>query len=846
MIIQKRNGQDEEFDASKISQFITKMVHIEPRLHGVHVQKTVKSIQNGLSDTMSSNEMLNYITDHCASLGTHSYDYSLLAGRISMVMMHKNTPSSFTEAMGRVSDLLLPSFLERVRAYDYDQHIVHDNDFTYDVLGVSTLKRSYLLRDKVGVVERPQYMLMRVAVFLSDSPEEAVQTYSIMSKGLYTHASPTLFHAGMKQHQLASCFLMTMKEDSIAGIYDSIKDTALISKSAGGIGISVSNIRAKGSVINGTNGSSNGLVPMLRVLNNTARYCDQGGGKRKGSFAIFIEPWHADIFDVLSLKLNHGLEEERARDLFYSLFISDLFMKRVEADAMWSLFCPTDAPKLQETYGPAFETVYVMYEEMGLARKQVSARELWNKIISTQMETGTPYLVYKDACNSKSNQKHLGVIKSSNLCAEIVEYSSPTETAVCTLASIALPKFVTENGFDYDGLVDIAGTVVKNLNHVIDKTSYPVESARTSNTRHRPMAIGVQGLADVFQALGIPYDSEEAKETNSLIFESIYYGAVKKSIELAKKDGPYMSFKNSPASEGYFNFDMWSHTPSDRYDWSGLRKEMKKFGLRNSLLTGCMPTASSASILGNTESFEPRTSNLYIRRVLSGEFMIMNKYLESACRKRNLWTPTLRDEIIRNRGSVRDTSLPNDLKRVFRTVWEMSQKSLIDLSAGRAPFICQSQSLNLYQAAPTKNSLTSMHFYAWKKGLKTGQYYLRSQPKSNAIAFTAKSTVKVYETKESVDSDNSVYEKPVEEGYTIYTKSQCTTCDAIKKILPDAHYVNCDTYLEDVDEFFTFLESLTDTPPSTFPMVFHNKVYKGGLQEIASSSYGEACVSCSA
>lgn len=841
MIIVKRAGIEENFELNKMSHFITNMCNIMPKLYSIDVPKTIKSLKKGLTDRMSADEILTYVANHCASLGSHSHDYSILAGRISTLMIYNYTPSSFTEAMKKVSNILLPSFMKKVLAYDYDKHIIETNDFNYDIMGISTLKRSYLLRDTNGIVERPQYMLMRVAVFLCETPEEAIETYQVMSNGLYTHASPTLFHSGMKQHQLASCFLMTMKDDSIEGIYDSIKDTALISKSAGGIGISVSNIRAKGSAIAGTNGTSNGLVPMLRVLNNTARYCDQGGGKRKGSFAIFIEPWHADIFDVLSLKLNHGLEEERARDLFYSLFISDLFMKRVKADGKWSLFCPTDVPQLQETYGDAFETIYTMHEEMGLAKRTVQARDLWNKIIATQMETGTPYLVYKNACNSRSNQSHLGTIKSSNLCAEIVEYSSPNETAVCTLASIALPKFVDANGFNYDKLVETAGLVVKNLNHVIDKTAYPVESARRSNTRHRPMAIGVQGLADVFQKLGIPYDSDEAQRLNTLIFESIYYGAVKKSIDLAKADGPYESFKNSPSSFGKFNFDLWDHTPSDRYDWATLMEEMTTHGMRNSLLTGCMPTASSASILGNTESFEPRTSNLYVRRVLSGEFMIMNKYLEAACRKRNLWTPKLRDQIIQNRGSVRDTNLPDDIKRTFRTVWEMSQKSLIDLSRGRAPYICQSQSLNLYQSSPTQNSLSSMHFYAWQQGLKTGQYYLRTQPKANAVAFTVNKKQKIEEVSEA-----SIYESPVKNGYTIYSKSQCSSCDAVKKILPDARYVNCDVYLEDVDDFFDFLETLTDKAPSTFPMVFHNKTYVGGLKEVVSNMDVEECVSCSA
>ncbi len=836
MIIVKRKGNEERYDTMKMRTFIANVVDIEPRLHSIDVNNTVKSIQKGLSDKMTSDEILNYITDHCAGLGSHAHGYSLLAGRVCAIKLYNTTPSSFREAMNQIECLLNPTFLQKVNTYDYDKHIIHKNDFSYDIIGMKTLLRSYLLKDNGVYVERPQYMLMRVAVFLSDTPEEAIETYTVMSNGCYTHASPTLFHCGMKKHQLASCFLMTMKDDSIEGIYESLKDTALISKSAGGIGISVSNIRAKGSPIAGTNGTSNGLVPMLRVFNNTARYCDQGGGKRKGSFAIFIEPWHADIMDVLSLKLNHGLEEERARDLFYSLWISDKFMQAVESDSAWHLFCPKDVPQLQNSYGSEFNRHYDAAVTKGLVRRTIQARDLWNKIISTQMETGTPYLLYKDACNSKSNQQHLGVIKSSNLCAEIVEYSSPEETAVCTLASIALPKCVDQNGFNFKALERVTTMVTKNLNHVVDKTSYPVESARRSNMRHRPIGIGIQGLADVFQVLSVSYDSEDALRLNHQIFETIYYASVKESVRLAKREGPYESFPGSPSSHGKFNFDMWNHTPSDRYDWESLRSDMVQYGMRNSLLTACMPTASSASILGNTESFEPRTSNLYVRRVLSGEFMIMNKYLESACRKRNLWTPKLREQIIQSRGSVRDTNLPKDIKRVFRTVWEMSQKSLIDLSRGRSPYIDQSQSLNLYQSSPTRNSLTSMHFYAWKQGLKTGQYYLRSQPKANAIAFTAR--------KEVIECRDG-YELPGDQ-YTIYTKSQCESCKKVKELLPDARYVDCDSYLEDADAFFDFLETVTDQAPSQFPMIFFNKSYIGGFSELANMEVEEECISCSA
>jgi len=741
MIVIKRGGIEENFDLHKLTHFLSSMAMLAPRLYSIDKGKLNKTLSGGLADKMTSDEMLVYISEACASMGTRSHSYSILSGRVEAIRLQRNTPSSFKEAMLRAKELLSDEFLAKIEAYDYDQHILHRNDFSYDILAMRTLERSYLLRDSRGFVERPQYMLMRVAVFISDSAEEAVETYQAMSAGIYTHASPTLFNSGLKKHQLASCFLLTMKDDSIAGIYETLKDAALISKGAGGLGISVSNIRANGSRITGTNGTSNGLVPCLRVFNNTARYCDQGG-RRKGSFAIFIEPWHADILDVLELKLNHGDENARARDLFYSLWVPDLFMKRVENDQQWSLFCPNDVKGLeakgfQDLFGEAFEQAYILAENSNLARCVMPARELWDKIISTQQETGTPYLMYKDAVNRCNMQRQLGTIRSSNLCAEVCLYSSREETAVCILSSIALPKFVGIDGVDYDRLVEAVMLVTKNLNHVVDKTSYPVEAAR-SNERHRPIGIGVQGLSDVFQMLGVPHDSEDARRTNMLIFESIYYAAVRASVDLAKKDGPYDSFAGSPASQGLFNFDLWQHTPSQRYDWESLRADMVQHGMRNSVLTACMPTASSASILGNTESFEPRTSNMYTRRVLSGEFIVLNKYLEAACRKRNLWTPILVDQIMRDRGSVQKTNLPDDLKAVFKTVWEMSQKPLIDMSRARAPYICQSQSLNLYQAAPTRNSLASMHFYAWKQGLKTGIYYLRTQPRANAIAFTAK------------------------------------------------------------------------------------------------------------
>lgn len=1089
MYVVKRKGTQETFTTAKIKQSILNAVNLSPKLTTVDVDKLVELSNNGVAQGMNTSDMFSYLAESAASMGTLSYEYGILAGRLDCFELHKSTPGSFTEAMNTLGGILCDTFLKKVREYNYDVHINHARDFEYDIIGLRTLKRSYLLKYKNKIVERPQYMLMRVAVFLSDAPEDAIEMYNILSEGWYTHASPTLFNSGMKHHQLASCFLMSMKEDSIAGIYDTLKEVALISKSAGGIGIDVSNIRSKGAFIKGTNGTSNGLVPMLRVFNNTARYCDQcvvpetilytvdgpteigqlsngdliihenqceaidnvlehpydgpilkihtmhsiepltitpehpifalkdlgkgynytliknrlntgqvhaewldakdlssrdficfpipnyekddlklsaddcyfygillgdgtlmknktygtitihsqnkafvkdwlvnyfenkciqydvqsedlttkvrwnksvhmpikygdvyknkekyvntkflhlplhkakqivkglldtdgsngkelmfdntsrklieamrylclrmgvltsgyirdrvgethmtkrgpitnkkisyvlripkvetisnlmgieagqffkffehnnvlytriksieehtysgtlydlqmvedhsyithnglvhnGGGKRKGSFAIYIEPWHKDIQDVLKLKLNHGNEEDRARDLFYALWIPDLFMKRVASDAEWSLFCPTEAPKLQDSYGEEFERLYEQYEATVSTKTTIKARDLWMQVCTTQIETGTPYLLYKDACNLKSNQKNLGTIRSSNLCCEIVEYHDKDETAVCTLASIALPKYVTQHGFNFDRLVEMAGIVTKKLNAVIDKTSYPIVGAKISNQKHRPIGIGVQGLSDVFQMMGYAYDSEEAMVLDREIFEAIYYGSVKASIELAKKHGPYDSFKGSPACEGKFQFDLWGIPPTKRFDWSKLRNDMVNHGLRNSLLTAPMPTASSAQILGNTESFEPRTSNIYVRRVLSGEFVIVNKYLQQTCMKNGMWTTEVINTIIKDKGSIQNTTLPDDIKKIFKTTWELSQKSLIDHAAVRGPYIDQSQSLNLYLPTPTHSQLTSMHFYAWKKGLKTGQYYLRTRPKADAIAFT--------------------------------------------------------------------------------------------------------------
>ena len=740
MFVVKRRGVEESFDESKLRSFLERTRTQYKPLETIDVDLLCEQIKRGIADKMPTSDIVSYTAEQAASLSTQSYEYGILAGRLEMMDLHTTTPKTFRESMRLLDEenILSKEFMSKVYEYEYDLHIRHEHDYNYDIIGLRTLRRSYLLKNKDGVVERPQYLLMRVAVFLSDEPQEAVDLYNVLTDGWYTHASPTLFNSGLKQSQLASCFLMSMKDDSIEKIYETLQDVALVSKSAGGIGIDVSNIRAKGTRIRGTNGTSNGLVPMLRVFNNTARYVDQGGNKRKGSFAIYIEPWHKDVQAVLNLKLNHGVEEERARDLFYALWTPDLFMKRVESNDKWTLFCPTEAPGLQDAYGENFDRLYEKYEASGVG-VTIKARDLWMQVCTTQIETGTPYLMYKDACNLKSNQKNLGTIRSSNLCCEIVEYHDNNETAVCTLASIALPKFVTQHGFNFDKLVEISDTVTRNLNKVIDKTTYPVKEARLSNTKHRPIGIGVQGLSDVFQMMGMPYDSEEAKALDRDIFECIYYGSVKASIELAKEYGPYDSFQGSPASKGIFQFNMWEVEPSGRFDWSTLRENMMKFGLRNSLLTAPMPTASSAQIMGNTESFEPRTSNLYVRRVLSGEFVIMNKYLQMTCQKLGKWDETLINNIVKHKGSVQMSDLSDDIKAVFKTTWEISQKDIIDHAVIRGPYIDQSQSLNLYLQSPTHSQLTSMHFYGWKKGLKTGQYYLRTQPQATPINFTCES-----------------------------------------------------------------------------------------------------------
>jgi len=749
MFVIKRNGKKEAVKFDKVTARIEKLSYgLSPMVNVIDVaKKTIEGIFEGVLTT----ELDNLAAETAASLTITHPDYAILASRIAVSNLHKNTVKSFSETMRKLYNYVdaasgkhLPLIADDVmqiiedNADLLDSTIIYDRDFAFEYFGFKTLERSYLLRIGGQVAERPQHMYMRVAVGIhKHNIEEAIKTYHLMSERWFTHATPTLFNAGAPKAQMSSCFLLAMKEDSIDGIYDTLKQTAKISQSAGGIGLSIHNIRATGSYIGGTNGSSNGIIPMLRVFNDTARYVDQGGGKRKGAFAIYLEPWHADVFDFLDLRKNHGKEEARARDLFYALWISDLFMKRVEANGEWSLFCPNEAPGLADCWGEAFETLYTKYEQEGRARKTIKAQDLWFKIMESQIETGTPYMLYKDAANSKSNQQNLGTIKSSNLCTEIMEYTSPDEVAVCNLASLALPRFVIDGKFDHQKLYDVTYQVTKNLNAVIDNNYYPVEEARNSNMKHRPVGLGVQGLADVFILLRLPFESELAKLLNKNIFETIYFAAMTASKDLAKANGYYETYPGSPISKGIFQFDMWGVTPSDRWDWTGLKAEVKEHGVRNSLLVAPMPTASTSQIFGNNECFEPYTSNIYTRRVLSGEFIIVNKHLLKDLISLGLWTNAMKNKIIAANGSIQHIEeIPADIKELYKTVWEIKQRNLIDMSADRGAYICQSQSLNLFVDSPTMSKLTSMHFHAWKKGLKTGMYYLRSQAATQAVQFT--------------------------------------------------------------------------------------------------------------
>ena len=749
MYVVKRDGRRESVKFDKITARIKKLCYgLNPL---VTPEKVAMKVIEGLYDGVTTSELDNLAAEVAATNTITHPDYALLASRIAVSNLHKNTKKSFSETVKDLYEYVDPKTNEKAplisdevysvimkNADVLDSTIIYDRDFRYDFFGFKTLERSYLLKLNGEVAERPQQMLMRVAMGIhTDDIDAAIETYNYMSEGWFTHATPTLFNSGTPKPQMSSCFLLTTKEDSISGIYDTLKQCAQISQSAGGIGLSIHDIRATGSYIKGTNGTSNGIVPMLRVFNDTARYVDQGGGKRKGSFAIYVEPWHADIFDFLDLKKNHGKEEQRARDLFYALWIPDLFMKRVEENGDWTLMCPNECPGLSETYGKKFEKLYKKYESEGKGRKTMKAQELWFKILESQIETGTPYMLYKDAANEKSNQKNLGTIKSSNLCTEIIEYTAPDEVAVCNLASIALPKFVVDGKFDHEKLFNVTYRVTKNLDKVIDANYYPVPEARNSNMRHRPIGIGVQGLADAFILMRHAFDSPEAKQLNKDIFETIYYAAVTASKDLAIENGPYETWKGSPISEGVFQFDMWKVKPSDRWEWDLLREEVKKHGVRNSLLLAPMPTASTAQILGNNECFEPYTSNIYTRRVLSGEFIIVNKHLLRDLVKLGIWNDRLKNKLMASNGSIQNIDeIPENIKELYKTAWEISQKEILDMAADRGAYIDQSQSLNIFMENANFAKLTSMHFYGWKAGLKTGMYYLRTKSATDAIKFT--------------------------------------------------------------------------------------------------------------
>ncbi|SHL86147.1 ribonucleoside-diphosphate reductase subunit alpha [Flavobacterium chilense] len=752
MYVVKRDGHREPVMFDKITERIKKLCYGLNEL--VDPVKVAMRVIEGLYDGVSTSELDNLAAETAASMTIAHPDYAQLAARVAISNLHSNTKKSFSETMkdmynyvnprnGQDAPLLSDEVFKVIQENSafLDSHIIYTRDFNYDYFGFKTLERSYLLKINGKIVERPQHMLMRVSVGIHlDDLKSVIEIYDLMSKKFFTHATPTLFNAGTPKPQMSSCFLLAMQDDSIDGIYDTLKQTAKISQSAGGIGLSIHNVRATGSYIRGTNGTSNGIVPMLRVFNDTARYVDQGGGKRKGSFAIYIETWHADIFEFLDLKKNTGKEEMRARDLFFAMWTSDLFMKRVQEDSTWTLMCPNECPGLYDVYGEEFEAMYTDYEFRGKGRKTIRARELWEKILESQIETGTPYMLYKDAANRKSNHKNLGTIRSSNLCTEIMEYTSKDEIAVCNLASISLPMFIENGKFDHEALYNVTKRVTRNLNKVIDRNYYPVKEAENSNMRHRPVGLGVQGLADAFIMLRMPFTSDEAKALNQEIFETLYFAAVTASMEMAKEEGPYSTFEGSPMSQGEFQHNMWGMKDeelSGRWDWASLRKEVMEHGVRNSLLVAPMPTASTSQILGNNEAFEPYTSNIYTRRVLSGEFIVVNKHLLEDLVKLGLWNEDLKQEIMRHNGSVQNIDIiPQDLKDLYKTVWEMSMKDIIDMSRQRGYFIDQSQSLNLFMQDANYSKLTSMHFYAWQSGLKTGMYYLRTKSAVDAIKFT--------------------------------------------------------------------------------------------------------------
>ncbi|MAC86259.1 MAG: ribonucleoside-diphosphate reductase subunit alpha [Flavobacteriales bacterium] len=794
MFVLKRDGRKEAVKFDKITARIQKLCYGLDAL--VDPTAVAMKVIEGIYEGVTTFELDNLAAEVAASLTVKHPDYAQLAARIAVSNLHKKTKKSFSDTMSVLYEYTNPVTNQKapMLADDVyqiiqdnkevlDSTIIYDRDFSYDYFGFKTLERSYLLRTDGQIAERPQHMLMRVSIGIhKDDIPAAIETYEMMSKKYFTHATPTLFNAGTPKPQMSSCFLLTMKDDSIDGIYDTLKQCSKISQSAGGIGLSIHNVRAKGSYIRGTNGTSNGIVPMLRVFNDTARYVDQGGGKRKGSFAIYLEPWHADVFDFLDLRKNHGKEEMRARDLFYAMWTPDLFMERVEANGEWTLMCPNECPGLADVYGAKFKTLYEKYEKEGKGRKTIKARELWEKIVESQIETGTPYMLYKDACNEKSNQKNLGTIKSSNLCTEIVEYTAPDEVAVCNLASLALPMFVEYGKFDHEKLYNVTYKVTKNLNVVIDRNYYPVQEARNSNMRHRPIGLGVQGLADAFILLRLPFTSPEAKQLNKDIFETIYFASLKASKDIAKVDGAYETFKGSPISKGKFQFDLWGVKAKDlsgRWDWDELRAEIIESGVRNSLMLAPMPTASTSQILGNNECFEPYTSNIYTRRVLSGEFIIVNKHLLKDLVKLGLWNDELKNEILRTNGSIQNIeNIPQNIKDLYKTVWELSMKDIIDMAGERGQFIDQSQSLNLFVENANLGKLTSMHFYAWKQGLKTGMYYLRTKSAVDAIKFTVQKQSKAQLEPVVAPEVKEVKEFTPEEqlACSIENPDDCETC----------------------------------------------------------------------
>ena len=786
MYVVKRDTKKETVKFDKITARIVKMCYgLDPL---VSPEAVAMKVIEGIYDGVTTIDLDNLAAEVAAGKAIDHPDYALLASRIAVSNLHKETKKTFSDVMHDLYTYIdpktnLPAALLADDVYQIimdnkellDSSIIYDRDFRYDYFGFKTLTRSYLMKLNGRIAERPQQMLMRVALGIHKRDiTAALKTYHLMSEGWFTHATPTLFNAGTPKPQMSSCFLLTMKEDSIEGIYDTLKSCAQISQSAGGIGLAIHNIRATGSYIKGTNGTSNGIVPMLRVFNDTARYVDQGGGKRKGSFAMYIEPWHADVFDFLDLKKNHGKEENRTRDLFLALWIPDLFMKRVKENGEWTLMCPHECPGLSDVHSEAFEKLYLQYEKEGKGRKTIKAQDLWFKILESQIETGTPYMLYKDAANAKSNQQNLGTIKSSNLCTEIIEYTAPDEIAVCNLASLALPKYVNEDkSFDHDKLFEVTYQATVNLNRIIDENFYPVEDARRSNLRHRPIGLGVQGLADTFILMGFPFESLEARNLNREIFETIYFAAMTASKDQAIAHGTYETYAGSPVSKGVFQYDMWGVTPSNRWDWKSLKDEVSKHGVRNSLLLAPMPTASTAQILGNNECFEPYTSNLYTRRVLSGEFIIVNRHLLKDLVKNGLWNREMRLKIMGANGSIQNISeIPQPIKDLYKTAWEISQKAIIELAADRGAYICQSQSLNIFMENANFGKLTSMHFYGWERGLKTGMYYLRTKAATDAIKFTVDQVISA----ETTEDESLSLEEQAAIACSIENPDSCEMC----------------------------------------------------------------------